>query len=219
MPDRAAHDPLRRLIGESLGAGDPTGWFERLYEAAESGEAAIPWDRGAPQALLVEWTRRRELAGDGRSALVVGCGLGDDAEHVGSLGFETVAFDVAAGAIRAARRRFPDSPVAYCTADLLDPPAEWEGRFDLVVECITVQSLPDPPRREAIRRIASFLAPGGTLIVVAAAREAAEPADGPPWPLTRDEVEAFAGGGVELVSVEDLLSGGDRRWRAELRRP
>jgi hypothetical protein len=104
-------------------------------------------------------------------------------------------------------------------ADLLRPPPDWERRFDLVVECITVQSLPDPPRREAIGRIASFVAPGGTLIVVAAARGAAEPADGPPWPLAREELEAFATGGVEPVRVEDLLSGGGRRWRAEFRRP
>ncbi len=207
------------MIGESLAAGDPTGWFERLYEAAEAGEVSVPWDRGAPQQLLVEWTRRRQPAGDGRRALVVGCGLGDDAELVGGLGFDTVAFDIAPGAIRAARRRFPDSPVAYRTADLLDPPAEWARAFDLVVECITVQSLPDPPRRQAIERIASFLAPGGTLIVVAAAREAAEPADGPPWPLTRKELGAFATGGVELARFEDLFSGANRRWRAEFRRP
>jgi hypothetical protein len=51
--------------------------------------------------------------------------------------------------------------VAYRTADLLDPPAEWDRRFDLVVECITVQSLPEPPRREAIERIGGFVAPGG----------------------------------------------------------
>ncbi len=99
MPDPPSGDRLRRLIGESLDAGDPTGWFERLYEAAEAGEAGIPWDRGAPQPLLVEWTRGRAPAEDGRCALVVGCGLGDDAEHVAGLGFETVAFDVAPGAI------------------------------------------------------------------------------------------------------------------------
>ncbi len=207
------------MIGESLADGDPTGWFERLYAAAEAGELSVPWDRGAPQPLLAEWIRRRKPAGNGRRALVVGCGLGDDAELVAGSSFDTVAFDVAPGAIRAARRRFPESPVDYRVADLLRPPPDWERRFDLVVECITVQSLPDPPRRQAIERVASFLAPGGTLIVVAAAREAAEPADGPPWPLTREELGAFATGGVELVRVEDLFSGANRRWRAEFRRP
>ncbi len=110
--------------------------------------------------------------------------------------------------------------MSYRTADLLQPPAEWGQRFDLVVECITVQSLPDPPRREAIARIGRFLAPGGTLLVVAAARDEGEPADGPPWPLTRADLDAFAADGIRAVRVEDLrLSGGDRRWRAEFRRP
>ena len=27
---------------------DPTGWFERLYEAAARGERIVPWDRGGP---------------------------------------------------------------------------------------------------------------------------------------------------------------------------
>ncbi len=34
---------------------DPTGWFEPLYAAAERGEREVPWDRGEPRDLLVEW--------------------------------------------------------------------------------------------------------------------------------------------------------------------
>ncbi len=142
----------RRLAAEA--GEDPTGWFERLYAAAEEGEAVVPWDRGGPHPLLPPWTEERALAGDGRSALVVGCGFGADAEHVAGLGFATTAFDISESAVRAARRRFPDSAVQYLTADLLDPPAGWRGAFDLVLESLTVQSLPDPPRREAIGRVA-----------------------------------------------------------------
>jgi SAM-dependent methyltransferase len=200
---------------------DPTGWFEPLYRAAEAGDAVVPWHRGEPAPLLVEWTAARSLDGRGRRALVVGCGLGDDAEHVASLGFHTIAFDIAPTAIRGARRRFPDTAVEYVVADLLDRPPAWRRAFDFVVESITVQSLPDPPRPRAIANVAGLVAPGGTLLVLAAAREAGEPADGPPWPLTRAEVEAFATGGVEVVRVEDLHGmpePWDRRWRVEFRR-
>jgi SAM-dependent methyltransferase len=199
---------------------DPTGWFEPLYAAAEAGEAVVPWHSGVANPLLVEWTAARGLDGRGRRAIVVGCGLGDDAEHVASLGFATVAFDIAPTAIRGARRRFPDSAVEYVVADLLDPPGSWLRVFDLVVESITVQALPDPPRAAAIARVAGLVAPGGTLLVIAAAREAGEPANGPPWPLTRAEVEAFAAGGVEAVRIEDLRglpAPWERRWRAEFR--
>jgi SAM-dependent methyltransferase len=202
-------------------ADEATGWFERLYAAAEAGEAVVPWDDRAASPLLVEWTAARALDGRGRRAIVVGCGLGDDAEHVASLGFRTVAFDIAPTAIRGARRRFPGSPAEYVVADLLALPAEWRGAFDLVVEHITVQALPDPVRPAAIAAVASLVAPGGTLIVVSGARDDGAPADGPPWPLTRAEIEAFATGGVEAVAIEDLRGQAapwSRRWRAEFRR-
>jgi SAM-dependent methyltransferase len=201
---------------------DPTGWFEPLYRAAAAGEAVVPWDDGAASPLLVEWTAARSLSGRGRRAIVVGCGLGDDAEHVAGLGFATVAFDISPTAIRLARERFPDSAVEYVVADLLDAPHEWAEAFDFVVESITVQALHASVRPRAIAAIGGTVAAGGTLLVLSAAREPEESADGPPWPLTRAEIESFAAGGVEAVEIEDLRAAGDpwgRRWRAEFARP
>jgi SAM-dependent methyltransferase len=217
------HTSADRLAAESLALQDPTGWFERLYAAAEDGTAVVPWDRGAPHPMLVQWVHTRPVEGDGRRALVVGSGLGADAEYVAGLGFDTVAFDISVTAVRAARRRFPDSAVQYLPADLLDPPAHWREAFDLVVESLTVQSLPDPPRRQAIARVRDMVRPGGTLIVIASARDEEDgPIDGPPWPLTRAEIDAFATGGLQPVRIEDIRDGaqrGPRRWRAEFRRP
>jgi hypothetical protein len=199
---------------------DPTGWFERLYVQAEAGEAVVPWARDEPNRFLVEWAEAHGLTGRGRRALVVGSGLGDDAEYVASRGFDTVAFDIAPTAIAAARRRFPASPVDYVVADLLAAPGAWSGAFDFVLESITVQALPPSLHPEATAAVAGMVAPGGTLLVLSAAREASDRADGPPWPLTRAEIEAFAGAGLEPVRVEDLRGEPDhRRWRAELRRP
>jgi SAM-dependent methyltransferase len=215
-PDERA----RELAGASLSAGDATGWFERLYAAAEAGQGVVPWDRGSPHRLLVQWAEQREITGDGRRALVVGCGLGDDAEYISGRGFRTVAFDISASAIRAARRRYPDSRVSYVVADLLDPPAGWQQAFDLVVESLTLQALPDPPRRDAIRHLGRLVAPGGTLIVNARARDQEDdPGGGPPWPLTRAEIDAIGASGLEAVRVEDIREPGSRRWRAEYRRP
>jgi hypothetical protein len=218
-PDERA----RVLAAESIAAGDPTGWFESLYAGAEGGDVAVPWDRGAPHRLLVEWAQQHAVAGLGRPAVVVGSGLGEDAEFVAGLGFDTVAFDVAATAVRSARQRFPDSPVAYRTANLLELPEEWVQGFDLVFESLTVQSLPVAVRRDAIVQVGRLVAPGGTLLVIAAVQgEHAGPADGPPWPLNRAEVESFAAGGLEPVRIEDLqdpVNPGVHRWLAEFRRP
>jgi hypothetical protein len=219
-------DPVaraKRLAAEALADDDATGWFEQLYAAAQHGDAVVPWDRGAPHVLLTEWAQARDLNGDGQRALVVGSGLGADAEHLAGLGFDTVAFDVSPTAIATTRRRFPDSAVQYLAADLLDPPSEWRGAFDLVLESLTVQSLPDPPRRKAIARVAGLVGPGGTLLVIATARsEDAGPVQGPPWPLTRAEIDAFGAGDLQPVRIEDVRDPAGRvptRWRAEFRRP
>ena len=195
-----------------------TNWFEPLYRAAERGEGQIPWHRGAPQKLVEEWARGRD--GTGRRALVVGSGTGDDAELVAGLGYATVAFDIAETAVRITRRRFPESGVDYRVADLLDPPAEWGQAFDLVVESITVQSMPIELRATAIAGVSGFVAPGGTLIVYSGIRGDGEEVDGPPWPLTRAEVESFATGGLETVRIDrPEVAPGEPRWLAEFRRP
>lgn len=210
-----------RLAAESLSRNDPTGWFERLYAEAAAGRAAIPWDTGKPNALLVDWAERRAPHADGGRALVVGCGFGRDAEHVAGLGFRTTAFDVSPSAVRAARERFPGSAVDYVVADLLDLPAEWRGAFDLVIESITVQSMPLSVRAEAIAAVAGTVGPGGRLLVISGIREEGEQVEGPPWPLSRSELDSFATGGLRAERVEQVPNpdGPDPlRWRAEFRR-
>ncbi len=207
-----------RLASESLAQGDPTGWFERLYAEAAAGEATVPWDRDEPNALLVGWAERREPDGAGRRALVVGCGLGQDAEYLAGLGFRTTAFDVSPTAVRGARERFPESAVDYVVADLLDPPVEWVGAFDLVVESITVQSMPLSVRADAIVNVARMVANGGVLLVISGIREEGEQVDGPPWPLTRSELDSFAVHGLRATQVEQMPrpeAPGALRWRAE----
>lgn len=217
------------LAAESLADGDPTGWFERLYAHAAAGEATVPWDRGEPNALLVGWAGRgvADGGGVGKRALVVGCGLGRDAEFVAGLGFRTTAFDVSPTAVAGARARFPGSVVEYVVADLLEPPAEWAGAFDLVLESITVQSMPLSVRADAIGNVARTVAPGGRLLVISGIREEGEEsgkgeeADGPPWPLTRSELDSFAVHGLRAAHVErvPLPDAPDTsRWRAEFHR-
>ena len=59
-------------------------------------------------------------------------------------------------------QRFPHTTVHYQVADLRALPAAWRHAFGLVVEIITVQALPDPPRRQAIENIAGLVAAEGT---------------------------------------------------------
>jgi SAM-dependent methyltransferase len=203
-----------RLAAESLAAGDPTGWFDRLYAAGRRGEVGLPWDPGTAQPLLAEWARDRAPDGQGRRAVVVGCGLGHDAEFVAGLGFDVVGFDVSPTAIATARERRPGSPVGYVVADLFDLPADWRHAFDLVVEVHSVQALPVELRDRAVDAVAGLVAGGGTLVVVAAARDSDAVPPGPPWPLSRAELDRF-GAGLDTVALDRR----DAYWLAEFRRP
>jgi SAM-dependent methyltransferase len=203
-----------RLAARAIAAGRPMAWFEELYAAGARAEITMPWDRSRPAPLLVDWLTE---PGAGRSAVVVGCGLGLDAEFVASCGFTTTAFDISETAIRTAEARYPTSPVRYRTADLLALPDEWA--FDLVVEIITVQALPVSLRAEAVAAVAGLVAPGGTLLVVENVRaEDAPVSERPPWVFTRAEVASFADHGLDPVMIEQLNDGA-LRWRAEFRPP
>jgi len=192
---------------------EDTAWFEHLYADAEAGRREVPWDRGGPNPFLEQWVRSRGLQGGGRRALVIGTALGDDAELLASHGYAVTAFDIAPTAIEGARRRFPASSVDYVVADLLDLPAQWRGAFDLVAEAITVQALPVSLRDRAIDAIASTVAPGGTLVVVSGIHDGQGERDGPPWPLTREELDRF-GRTLRPVEVGVTAIGAERRWRA-----
>jgi SAM-dependent methyltransferase len=221
VTDSPPEDPIRPASAGPVSPAEATGWFEPLYAAAARGEATVPWDRHAPHQLLAEWMRRRRLAGDGRSAIVVGCGHGDDAALVASAGYRTTAFDISASAIRTAGERYSDARIDFVTADLFHLPQAWIEEFDLVVESQTVQALPPSMREEVVAHIASLVAPGGTLIVQAVAAADGETREGPPWPLTRADIDQFAAR-LDPVDISRIPAPGQpafHRWRAEFRRP
>jgi SAM-dependent methyltransferase len=207
------------FVRPSYERGDATGWFDQLYAAGAAGEVSMPWDRDEPHPLLREWAEREGVRGKGRRGVVVGSGLGGDAEYLASLGFDTVGFDIAPTAVQVAQERHPDSRVDYRVADLLDLPGEWERAFDQVVEIFTLQALPDPPRADAIKGVNRLVRPGGTLLMVAfRATEGDDPLQGPPFSLTRTTIDALAFDGLEIAAAEEVELDGTPRWRVEYHR-
>ncbi len=190
-----------------------------MYAAAGDDLAALPWASLKPFPLLVEWLGGAG-AGVSGAALVVGTGLGDDAEELSRRGFEVTAFDVSPTAIERARQRFPESAVDYRVANLLDLPAEWRERFAFVVEIRTLQSLPIGDRAAAAKAIAATVAPGGLLWLFALGRESHQPGETRPWPVTDDELAVLEAAGLGWESRrEDLLDADLYDVVGTLRRP
>lgn len=85
----------RELATDFINRGDPKGWFEALYAEASGNAQHIPWADLVPNPQLVNWTVNwtvnwidaNAVRGAGQRALIVGCGLGDDAELLAERGF------------------------------------------------------------------------------------------------------------------------------------
>ena len=181
-------------------AGDPglfgLAGFEEIYARAGTDLAAIPWAALAPHPALLAWLDRQPAPATGQSALVVGCGLGDDAEELASRGYDVTAFDLSATAIGWCQRRFPGSAVTYQVADLFALPARWHGGFGLTVEIRTIQSLPLAQRRDVIAAVAGTVRPGGRVFVHCLGRGDSDPAPSRPWPVSRAELRVFTDAGL-----------------------
>jgi hypothetical protein len=230
MPARSR---ARELAARFNASGDPCGWFEPLYREAEEGRSEVPWADLRPNPHLLSLWSTQPWEASGKTALVVGSGLGDDAEQLARWGFRTTAFDIAETAIAVARRRFPASAVEYVTADLFAPPPSWLASFDFVLEAYTLQVFPAEIRRKVIEKISRFVrapqqtqpgspasavvelagvedrrlpgTPGGLLLAIARGREPNDPEGQMPWPLTRAEVDEFTRFGLEQRRFDDYV--------------
>jgi SAM-dependent methyltransferase len=193
--------------------------FEAIYLRAGPDLAAVPWASLTAHPALVAWLDAPPPV-PGRDALVVGCGLGDDAEAVSERGFRVSAFDVAPTAIARCRDRFPRSRVDYRVADLFALPDGWHQAFDLVVESRTLQSLEPERRAAAAAAIAATLRAGGLLWVRALARDDNEPVGTRPWPVSRSELRAFEDVGLRRLELreEPPTGGRGRSFTAVYRR-
>lgn len=212
----------REIAAEFAGREDATGWFDAFYKEAAGDNEKIPWADLEPNRFFTAWADRSQLKGNGRKALVVGCGLGDDAVYLDDLGFRVTAFDISPTAIEWAKRLHGDRNIQFEICDLFQPFRGWLGAFDFVLEIYTIQPLPLEMRPSVIDAIASFAAPGGEIVVVARGRDDDEEPQQLPWPLSRNDLSRFEVNGLAEVHFEVMFDETDdpptRRFVAVYRR-
>lgn len=221
QPDNL-REKVQKLAHEALEKSEPSAWFDVLYSEAKGEASQVPWARLSVHPYLQNWLDTDEIRGEGRLALAIGCGLGDDAEGLQARGFQVTAFDISPTAIAWCRDRFPNSAVHYLVADLLALPSEWREKFDLVVESRNIQALPLNIRDRAIAAVAGAIAPQGTLAVITRIRETEDPPEGPPWALSESEISQFQNWGLQEIRrqgfTENTPTGVVRQLFIEYRR-
>jgi 2-polyprenyl-3-methyl-5-hydroxy-6-metoxy-1,4-benzoquinol methylase len=186
--------------------------FEAIYDNAHGDLRRLPWAQLAPRDSLVAWLDALPPA-HGARAVVVACGLGDDAEELARRGYRVTAFDVAPTAIRLCHERFPESAVDYQVADLFTLPAAWRQAFDVVVEIHTIQSLPVDRQRAGVDAIARLVAPGGRLFVRVLLRREWEAVPTRPYAVTAYAQAGYEAAGLHAAAHADVASGDDVLFR------
>ena len=175
-------------------------WFDDLYKKNENSHENIPWARKDVNPLLQTYLdAKQECKG---KALVIGCGLGDDAYALANAGFETLAIDISQTALDIAQKRFPDASITFEKQDIFDMPSKYFEHFDFVFEAQTIQSLPREFRSKMIQAVAQSIVQKGELLVVAHKKQSET--EGPPWPLTQEEIDQFKEHNLQELSSELL---------------
>ena len=179
----------------------PNDWFERLYAASDEGGVGVPWANMAPHPVFKSWIDPFPKLEQPKTALVVGCGLGDDAIELETKGYTVTAFDVAESAIALCKKRFPNAQVDFVVADLLKGIPSWDRKFDLVLEIYTIQAVPPKCEKRLIQHVSDFVSENGKLVVITEIQHSKRTFEnGPPWLLNHDYVASFEQCGLKLVS-------------------
>lgn len=198
---------LRQFSEAAAQTKDPLSWFEELYSWADGDSEWIPWDKGEPNLLFATWPPLTTLAP--LRALVVGCGLGEDAVLLAGLGWEVTAFDLSPSAVKWAAEKHEEvlklasGSVDWRVADITNTPEEWVGAYDLVLEVHILQAIPEPERSMGARILPTLVCRGGHLLSIGRIRTPTSDMNGPPWPLERQWVLNI-GGQMALESFEEF---------------
>jgi len=204
-----ARERTKQIQNEFAEKGDALGWFDALYREAAGDNERIPWADLEPNKFLRRFAEKTNLRGHNRKALVVGCGLGDDARYLYDLNFNVTAFDISPTAIEWARKLHSKTDIKFFVADLFDAPKEWFQAFEFVLEVYTIQPLPLEMRPKVIDAIASFVELNGKLVVVTRGREDDEIPPELPWALSRKDLSRFGANHLKQSSFEEMFGDED----------
>jgi methyl halide transferase len=158
-----------------------TDW-EARYRAGDA-----HWDRGEAAPGLVDFLAAHPEVVPA-TVLVPGCGTGHDVRALAAAGFRATGLDVAPTAIALGRERNQGAGLEACLTCgnfLTDEPAP---PFDWLFEHTLFCALDPVQRDDYVRAVRRWLRPGGDFLAIHYLNP--EHPDGPPFPVSRDELMA-----------------------------
>jgi cyclopropane fatty-acyl-phospholipid synthase-like methyltransferase len=189
-------------------------YFDRAYEGTPT------WDVGRPQGAVVRLAEAGRLVGP---ILDVGCGTGENALYLASLGCEVVGVDFAAAAIDKAMAKARERGLGahFLVWDALKL-AELGRSFDTAIDVGMFHTLQPEQRAEYAASLRATLRPGGRASLLC--WSARNPFGYGPERIRKSDIRASFREGwiVEEIAAETLDSlmaaGTVHAWLARLRR-
>jgi SAM-dependent methyltransferase len=181
-------------------------FWEKLYAAGEDG-----WELGEPAPALVQRLEAGLPLAPGTRVAVPGAGRGHDARLLARRGYQVTGFDFAEAAVREARRLAEEEGVrvAFERRDVFSLAADYTEAFDAVWEYTCFCAI-DPARRgEYVDVLHDVLRPGGLL--VGCFYPLREGTDGPPFPVSREGIEADLAPRFDLLESAPPAASPERR--------
>lgn len=162
-------------------------------------DGPAPWDIGGPQPAIV---RVASAGGFTGAVLDAGCGTGENAMHVASLGLSVLGVDVARTAVAMAREKADGRgiDVEFAVADALQ--LECLGRrFQTVLDCGLFHTFGADERANYVESLASVTECDGTVYVLCLSDVGP---DIGPHPVSHDELSAAfqPSGGWSVAAIE-----------------
>lgn len=184
-------------------------------------EGPAPWDIGRPQPWVVRLGAEGGFTG---TVLDVGCGTGENALHVASLGLSVLGIDVAETALAIAREKAQERgiDVVFALADALQ--LERLGRrFTTLLDCGLFHTFDADERPVYVASLASVTEHGGTLYISCFSDEGQ---DVGPHPVSQKELaDAFNASavwsiaGIEPFRIQTRFhADGAPAWLATIKR-
>jgi SAM-dependent methyltransferase len=172
-------------------------WEER-YRTGDT-----PWEKGVAAPPLLEWFGNGgAMLGD---VLVPGCGCGYDVRAIAAAfpDARIVGLDLAPTGLDQARKFALAGQETYQLANLFDLPDRLINRFDWVFEHTCFCAIDPRQRPDYVEGVCRALRPAGCLLAIFFLNpwdpgEAPE-GGGPPFGVTRDELDNLFGPNFELV--------------------